>query len=308
MDERTGAVDDHESVSEIRRDIERTQREMGRTIDEIQHRLSPHYMMEQTKKSVREAGVRTSRSVLDRITSNPIPAAMVGVGLWLLIRENGRDDSSEYGYQQDFGQQYGSAWDRNAGNYSGQGFSSVAEYRDIDPGRFAETRDRVGSMAGEARERVGGAVDSARDKVSGAVDSARSAASNAIHSVHDSAERFGSESRYRMQRAGVETRDFLRDNPMVAGFAALALGALVGALIPETEREHELMGPTRDRLYGQARDMAHEGLDKAKDVATHVASAATTAAKDAAKQEVKNVKSDKQTDVNQNLGVGGTTA
>ena len=295
MDERTGAVGDHESVSEIRRDIERTQREMGRTIDEIQHRLSPHYMMEQTKKSVREASVKTSRSVLDKITSNPIPAAMVGIGVWLLFRDNSRDDSSEYA--QDFGQQYGAAWDRNGANYSGQGYSTTAEFRDIDSGRLAEARDRVG-----------GAVDSARDKVSDAVDSARSAASNAMHTVHDSAERFGNESRYRVQRASVQTRDFLRDNPVVAGFAALAVGALVGALIPETDREHELMGPTRDRLAGQAREMAQEGFDKAKDVATHVASAATTAAKDAAKQEVKNVKNDMQTDVNQNLGIGGTTA
>ena len=52
------------------------------------------------------------------------------------------------------------------------------------------------------------------------------------------------------------TLGLIHDNPIVAGFAALAIGALIGALIPETDREHELMGGARDRLAGRARDLA----------------------------------------------------
>ena len=52
------------------------------------------------------------------------------------------------------------------------------------------------------------------------------------------------------------TLGLIHDNPIVAGFAALAVGALIGALIPESDREHELMGGARDRLADRARELA----------------------------------------------------
>ena len=97
MGERTDEVAGSSQTRDIRREIEQTQREMSQTIDEIQHRLSPNYMMQKTKDSIREAGVKTSRSVVDRIRENPIPAAMVGMGLYLLMRE--RNDSFDAGFE-----------------------------------------------------------------------------------------------------------------------------------------------------------------------------------------------------------------
>lgn len=55
-----------------------------------------------------------------------------------------------------------------------------------------------------------------------------------------------------------ESFDLLTTNPMMAGVAAIALGAIVGALIPETQKEHELLGETRDRLAQRAKDAARE--------------------------------------------------
>src|SRR5687767_2591452 len=110
MDERTGAVSGNEYTRAIRRDIERTQREMSRTIEEIQQRLSPQYIMQRTKDSVREAGVRTSRSVIDKIKANPIPAAMVGIGLFLLARDNDDDVDADFRPYQ--------GWDRDATTFS----------------------------------------------------------------------------------------------------------------------------------------------------------------------------------------------
>ena len=257
MDERTGAVSGNEDTRAIRRDIERTQREMSRTIEEIQQRLSPQHIMQRTKDSVREAGVRTSRSVIDKIKANPIPAAMVGIGLFLLARDNDDEVDVEFRPYQ--------GWDRDA-----TAFSSVAEYRDFDSPALGSSR------MDEARERVSHAVDSARERV----------------------ESLSLRTRLNARRAGTQSVDFMRDNPIAAGLVAIALGAIVGSLIPETNREHELMGATRDRLADRAKELTREGVDRAKDIAGEVATAATGAAKDAAR------KATNKNDVGTNVGIG----
>ena len=249
MGQGTDAMKGGDRTDEIRRDIDRTQREMSRTIDEIQQRLSPHHMMQRTKNSMREAGVNASRSFMDKVRDNPIPAAMVGVGMFLLMR------------------------DRDSWDASDRQYSSVAEYRDLEyeaGGRLAEARERASHLADETRERASHLADRARS--------------------------LGSTARDRMESAGRHSRDVFTDNPMVAGLTALAVGALLGALIPETEKEHELMGASRDRVAERARDLAREGASRARDLAT----TATHAATEAVKSEVKGQPKD---DIGQPVGI-----
>lgn len=267
MGERTDAVSGHDRTDDLRRDIERTQREMSRTIDEIQYRLSPHTMMQRTKDSMREAGVNASRSFVDKIRDNPIPAAMVGIGLFLLMRDSEAPGGD--GYDVEFIPER-SGWDTAGTNYS-----SVSEYRDLD---YEGGREgRVASAAHDAKERVQQAVDSTADR----------------------ARRLKTQARVRMSRARYQSRDVMAENPLIAGLAAIAAGAILGALIPETEKEHELMGETRDRLAGRAKEAARDGVSRAKDVATAAAGAAT----EAAKSEVKS-QSRERTDVGRNVGIG----
>src|SRR5438045_5763646 len=61
---------------------------MSDTIHEIQYRLSPRTIIDHTKESVRRTGVSTSQNFITKVKENPIPAAMVGVGLWLLMRNS----------------------------------------------------------------------------------------------------------------------------------------------------------------------------------------------------------------------------
>ena len=257
---------------------------MSHTIDEIQYRLSPHYMMQRTKDSVREAGVRTSHTIMDRIRENPIGAAMVGVGLFLLMR--GHDHNDMAGFDA-----YGYGTDSDTPYRGGQDFSSVAEYRDLpyeNSGRLDAARDRVSHVADEARERVSGAVDAAKEKTSGA-----------MHSAAEQAHRMREIARYRARNARYQARDVMRENPIVAGVAALALGAVVGAIIPETDKENEWMGGTRDQLLDRGKELAREGVSRAADIAT----AATHAAADAAKNEAKGPAGGSKTDVGRNIGI-----
>jgi hypothetical protein len=289
MGERTDAVTGGRT-DEIRRDIAQTQREMSRTIDEIQHRLSPHYMMQRSKEQIREAGVNASRGLMDRVRSNPIGAAMVGVGLWMLMRDSGRS-----GYDVEFIPDRMGGWDATGTRYSAAG-----EYRDLDyeggQGRLADARERLSGAAESARERVSGAADSVRERANEMASSAR----HGIDVAAERARRLRMEARYRMDRAGHQSRDLLENSPLVVGLAAVAAGAILGALIPETAKEHELMGEQRDRMAERARQMAREGMDRARHVARTAADAATEAARNELQSDGER---SPRTDVGTNIGI-----
>ncbi len=129
MDEATDKIstadrfpDDYEDPEQLRAEIEDTRAEMSQTINEIQERLSPENVMDQVKEKVREATIgkvervmnkvgetisdvteparevvmETGRSAADVVWRNPIPMALIGLGLGMIAmrafrRGNGYD-------------------------------------------------------------------------------------------------------------------------------------------------------------------------------------------------------------------------
>ena len=84
----------------IRSDIEDTRANMSSTIDAIQDKLSPQRLTDQAKGAVRDATVgrvqdmasnvtdtarETGATLMDTIRENPLPAALVGIGLLLVV-------------------------------------------------------------------------------------------------------------------------------------------------------------------------------------------------------------------------------
>lgn len=155
-----------------------------------------------------------THSMIDKIKSNPIPAAMAGIGLLLMMRGS-------------------------------------------DRGEDIQEIDDVTYDANFEAQQSHGRIHEMRDRVSGVMSSGMSSARST-------------------------GQDLLASNPLILGVAALALGAIVGALVPETERENRIFGERRDDLINRGRDMAREGVDRAKNVATTVVDRAVGAAKDVA--------------------------
>jgi hypothetical protein len=63
------------------------------------------------------------------------------------------------------------------------------------------------------------------------------------------------------------------DRPLIAGVAALAVGAIVGTIIRETDREHELFGQHRERLTKRALETAKQTVAKGvAEAASNIAS------------------------------------
>src|SRR5215213_2860894 len=125
----TSADDYDENTEQLRAEIEDTRAEMSQTINEIQERLSPDHLMGQVKETVREATIGKVERVMDRVGEtisgvtepalevagragtvikdagstvadsmwrNPIPVALIGLGVGMLVMRNfsGRSYSS----------------------------------------------------------------------------------------------------------------------------------------------------------------------------------------------------------------------
>src|SRR5688572_12085355 len=110
-DPETGSASDRladmEGPSAIRADIQRTRERMGRTVEELGERLNPDRLKQQVKQNLHDATIgkaenmarnaayrvdETRHNMMDNIRDNPIPAAMVGIGLGWLLLNNRRND------------------------------------------------------------------------------------------------------------------------------------------------------------------------------------------------------------------------
>ena len=91
---------------------------------------------------------------------------------------------------------------------------------------------------------------SLRDRAGDAYDSARTAAVDAYDSARDKA-----------ALAGKKTSDGIDEAPLIALAGGLAVGVLLAALLPRTEREDKLLGPIGERITGGAKN----AVDAAKE-------------------------------------------
>lgn len=70
--------------------------------------------------------------------------------------------------------------------------------------------------------------------------------------------------RQRAHRTRMGAQELFDDNPLAVGAMAVAAGALLGALLPETRREDEMMGNARDRLRDRAEAASDSALHQAR--------------------------------------------
>ena len=69
-------------------------------------------------------------------------------------------------------------------------------------------------------------------------------------------------------RQPVSKRD--ADNPLAVGAIAAGIGAAIGFALPETERENELMGQSRDAMVDRAQDLARDAAERVTNAADSV--------------------------------------
>lgn len=293
----TDADTDSASTDDIREGIEQTRANMSGTIDAIQDRLSPQRLTQQAKDAVYDATVgrvgqtmndvtesarEGGSTLLDTIRQNPIPAALVGIGMgWLIMkgRENAETRSSRSRGRGRYGSSYGQYG--SYPSYRGRGMYSGGQMRQQGDGQSLtdKAQSAMSHAADKTQDTVSQVADKAQDTMSQVADKAQDMGSQ----LQDQAQQMANQAQYQAYRAKGWFERTMDDNPLAFGLVAVAAGALAGMAVPETDQEREWMGPARDQLVDKAQDVAQDTASKAQDVAKR----ATDAAKDAAKDEAK---------------------
>lgn len=258
----TGEAGEGRRTSEIRSEIEQTRGEMQETIDAIEDRLRPRNVVSRAAEGVREATVGRIRQAassaqeklsprnrtwngesgngfLDRVREHPIPAAIAATSLaWLAFSGRRRDEGmSNAIYGSTIGEPY-IRETRISTDVDDEGHYDVGEGYDDD---LESGRESMRARAGQAIER------------------AQSLTSDA-----------GARVRRTTREVQGSTRRLAYEHTMAAGAIAAAIGMAIGLALPETERENELLGETRDTMVGKAKDAARGAAQRVQNAAEQV--------------------------------------
>ncbi len=246
-------------VEVTRVEIERTRADMSETVDAIQDRLSPQNLKEQAKDRVKEATVGKAQEagsgIVNTIKANPLPAALTGIGLgWLLVSAR-QQNATQPRY-------------RPTNEYA----PVVAEHPLLDD--EATDGTSAGEAVGRARDKVGETATHAQDKAGDLADRAQDKAGDLGSRAQDRASRLGNQARHQARRAGGGFQRMLNENPLTVGAFAVGTGAAIGLAIPETSKEHEVMGDARDTVVEKAQEKAQDAQQKVQRVAEEAQGAA----------------------------------
>lgn len=242
---------------------------------------------------------RAGSSTASFVSANAVPLTLIGAGIgwlaWSLRKQSvSRYEDENDLFEDDFD-------DSLEGEY---------QLRERYPSRGSRREGLVASArdaAEQARSSVGAITDrvseSASSVASRATESARAIAERASHGaevvrtrVTDTASHLSTQAselshqaREQVRAAGVRTRDFAEESPLLVGAIAVAAGVGVGLLLPATQPENRLLGETRDRLLGDAKGLLGEArhvLEDARDAALETAGQVSQRARETA-QEVR---------------------
>jgi Protein of unknown function (DUF3618) len=279
-----------QTTDEMRAQIEQTRDGMSQTIDEIQARLTPSHLVGQAVNAAKStaqdaatgaaeqvagAAQTASNATVEALTQlltmlRNSPAFMAALpGLIAALLNSGRTavEGAEHGVER-AGEQA-----RNASTATREAASALWDSIRQNPAlmgalvsgltwllaqgtnamtKASEARQKAAEVAGQAGETAGALTEQARE-------SAGELGAQAQQQVREQA-----------QRAAGWLQRAVEQNPLVVALVAVAIGAAIGLGSKPTQLEHNVMGPTRDRLLEQAQQLA-------KGLATTAAATAATA-------------------------------
>ncbi|HZO27690.1 MAG TPA: DUF3618 domain-containing protein [Chloroflexota bacterium] len=201
--------------------------------------------------SASESAVDAGSSIVDLIQQNPVPAALVGIGLgWLYMnRSSGHPD---YRAHSGTHSRYGSPA-ANQANRSGYQSTSG------DGGMVSRATSQVGDLASSAQEHVGEMANSVQEHVGGMATSVQDHVGDMAGTVMD-----------QTQRAPGQLQRLVQERPLTAAAVAASLGAAVGLWLPPTQLENQMMGAANAQVMGRAQEVASETMEKVQGVAQEV--------------------------------------
>ena len=232
------SMEDDVRARQIRHDIARTREDLSETVDAIQEKLSPGNLVANAKSATTEKVKDMASNAADSAKDMAATAADTAGEWWEASGGNTVVDRLRNNPIPALMTGVGVAWllmsdgERHRGNGERYRRYRTASDRTTEPYRTASDRTTDWSTeAGEGR---------------------RMARPNGRSAMRDGVRQ-------------IET--MVRQYPLAVGAAAVLIGASLGMVVPETERENELMGEARDTALERAQQVATGTVDRVKEAA-----------------------------------------
>jgi hypothetical protein len=226
------------AMAEAERQIARTRARLGQTLDAVAAELAPRHLVEQGVDMVTDfisANRPDGISLGTALRADPVPLALIGLGVAWLIAENlGLFGMGEMAEPSGEPGEAEAAAERVAGR--------------VEPALGAHGTGGEGWMhraAGAAQDRVWSIVADSGAALGRAGDYLGKALPPGLGS--------GQTGGGWMRRVG--------RNPFLVGAVALAAGALASALLPASRREREIVGEAREDLWEKAEELGHRAAE-----------------------------------------------
>ena len=301
---------DTKRAEELEHEIAQDRLRIEERMDAIQAKMSPGQMLDEAISYAKSSGGGEYISNLgNAMKTNPIPVALMGISMaWLMANPgaNRRNDDLHYHEgEYPLAQVTGSV--RRVGPVRQDGESRYSHFADEAGKRYRALTDESGRRAGhfmdeagktyrgfadatgrqihDIRDEAGRLFDDASGWISKTWRQMGSSASRAGSSVMGGARSVGNSAMsmggsVRGQAAHLNdtiARQF-EDQPLIGGALAFALGAAVGAALPNTRRENEALGETAEEFRNQMSSQASKTMHQVEEAAADVYDRAATVA------------------------------
>lgn len=200
--------------------------------------MSDMHRFSNTRETAGSAGDRFLHSLNDAIRENPLPAALIGMGvMWMFM---------------------GGSKMSLAGGKGRKSVFSVA----------GDGASQIGGAVKHTAEKVGSSLSTMAQGAANLVSTASGTVADAAASTYDSA----SEAPTRMSSALQQNlADLFDRQPLLLGAAGLALGAGIAASLPVSEAEKQVMGEASSYVHekvtqtaSKIKEVANAALDETK--------------------------------------------
>jgi uncharacterized protein YjbJ (UPF0337 family) len=163
--------------------------------------------------------------------------------------------------------------------------------------RVGDMKDRVGDMGQEIKERVSDNTGQMGERMRDQSEYmryqaalARGEGRNQMRRTGQRMEEWERRARWEAQRRSEQAMRNLEDNPLTYGALALAAGAALALLLPQTRQENRYFGEMRDELMDEVRTRGQEVMETAKVHAQQVVEEVRPELEDKARKIVEDVK------------------
>ena len=225
-------------------------------------------MAQMTNETSKQAG----STVMSTIKQNPGPAALTALGVgWLVM--NGRSSAAKGGSSQPGASSTNQGESGGVAEQAQAGMSQAQERA----GEMASTvQDGISTAAGQVAEGAGTVADSV---VQGAGSVGSGVASGAASVAGGVQGTVAGATNQAKQMPG-RLRHMVEENPMRLGMVAVAIGSAAALVVPETQRENQMLGQARDSVIERAQATAQSTIEKVQQVAEDVGETVEKTAQD----------------------------